>query len=189
MSMNGTKWSIILSYSDLKSRSHVVLHCTPLFRISPVHNVRSIICLFVYFIFYLGRAPSWLALFSILRIGTLFMLVTKWNHEKTINHSILPHELKQNTKQIVMFDGLKVAHKQFTLEWWWNTTYRYVLGKNPCVTTARLLVPCFSYIIAAWCFFGAPLLLFRWGIGDEARAVDDLWHHRCSCEASMGFSK
>ena len=49
-----------------------------------------------------------------------------WSHEKTINHSILPHELKQNTKQVVMFEGLKVAHKQFTLEWQRNTTYRYV---------------------------------------------------------------
>ncbi len=43
-----------------------------------------------------------------------------------IKHSTLPHELKQNTKQVVIFEGLKVAHKQFTLEWQRNTTYRYV---------------------------------------------------------------
>ena len=40
------------------------------------------------------------------------------NHEETIKHLILPHELKQEHKTgLVILKILKVAHKQFTLEW------------------------------------------------------------------------
>ena len=39
-------------------------------------------------------------------------------HEKTIKHSILPHELKQEDKTgLIILKVLKVAHEQFTLEW------------------------------------------------------------------------
>ena len=44
--------------------------------------------------------------------------VKPYKHEKTINHLILPHELKQEHKTgLIVLKVLKVAHKQFTLEW------------------------------------------------------------------------
>ena len=35
-----------------------------------------------------------------------------------------PMSYKLHKKSSNFFEGLKVAHKQFTLEWQWNTTYR-----------------------------------------------------------------
>ena len=42
------------------------------------------------------------------------------NHERMINHLILPHDLKQEQKTgiiVMVLKVLKVAHNQFTLEW------------------------------------------------------------------------
>ena len=66
--------------------------------------------------------------FAILRTGTLCMLVKVWSQHKherddkafnTSSWAKTKHKTGNNFWKV-----LKVAHKQFTLEWRWNTTYR-----------------------------------------------------------------
>jgi hypothetical protein len=77
-------------------------------------------------LYFSGLGTRLPALFAIFRTSTLCMLVKIWSHNKheRDNKAFTSSSwVKTKHKTSINFECLKVAHKKFTLEWLWNTSY------------------------------------------------------------------